>query len=187
MKRTLSVIGALLVATPAFATTINMVPIFQPLSLHGTDGDKVITDIGEALQATVMPTPMVLTGSFPETLVDAINQPHKVPTNNPNYKVPEANLVVLCRLGIAAELSEGGAGLRVRLDVSGLTIPAEIDLTARQVLKLTIVAIRKTLEDYQKLQTSPLEVAIQIEGAEGGKAPLRDLTAKFQLPGGEED
>ncbi|MFD0894645.1 hypothetical protein KBB96_05500 [Luteolibacter ambystomatis] len=184
MKRALSLLAVLVVAAPAFATTINMVPVYQPLSLHGTDSDGVISDIGEALQATVMSTPMVLTGSFPETLVEFISQPHKVPTNNPNYKTPEANLMVLCHLGIAAEMSEGGGTLRVRLDVSKLSIPSDIDLTSRQVLKLTLVAIRKTLEEYQKLQTSVLDVAIQIEGAEGGKEPLRDLSAKIQLAAG---
>jgi len=184
MKRAFSLLTALMMVAPAFGTTINMVPVYQPLSLHGTDSDGVISDIGEALQATVMSTPMVLTGSFPETLVEFISQPHKVPTNNPNYKTPEANLMVLCHLGIAAEMSEGGGTLRVRLDVSKLSIPSDIDLTSRQVLKLTLVAIRKTLEEYQKLQTSVLDVSIQIEGAEGGKEPLRDLSAKIQLPAG---
>ncbi|MGC4017758.1 MAG: hypothetical protein QM755_25055 [Luteolibacter sp.] len=184
MKRVFYALVAVLLAGPSLATTINMVPVYQPLSLHGTDSDGVISDIGEALQATVMSTPMVLTGSFPETLVEFISQPHKVPTNNPNYKTPEANLMVLCHLGIAAEMSEGGGSLRVRLDVSKLSIPPEIDLTSRQVLKLTLVAIRKTLEEYQKQQTSVLDVAIQIEGAESGKEPLRDLAAKIQLAAG---
>ena len=40
------------------ASTIMVVPIFEPLSLHGTDGDGAISEIGEALQASVMPRPM---------------------------------------------------------------------------------------------------------------------------------
>jgi hypothetical protein len=169
----------------AHATTITMVPIFEPLGLHGTDGDEVIAETGEALQATVMPRPMALTGAFPEVLVESIRSPHKIPTNNPNYKVTEANLLVLCRIGLDAALSENG--LRVRLDVSNLSIPQDVDLTSRQVLKLAIVAVRKTLEDYQKLQTSDLHVALEIEGADEGKAPLRDLSAKFVVAAGAEN
>lgn len=176
---------ACLFAAAAHATTITMVPVFEPLGLHGTDGDEVIAETGEALQATVMPRPMALTGAFPEVLVESIRSPHKIPTNNPNYKVTEANLLVLCRIGLDATLSE--SGLRVRLDVSNLSIPQDVDLTSRQVLKLAIVAVRKTLEDYQKLQTSDLHVALEIEGADEGKTPLRDLSAKFVVAAGAEN
>lgn len=48
----------------ASATTITVVPIFEPLSLHGTDGDEAISEIGAALQASVMPRPMALTGAL---------------------------------------------------------------------------------------------------------------------------
>lgn len=184
MKRVFIALGAVAWASLAPATTITMVPIYEPLSLHGTDVDEVISDTGEALQATVMARPMALTGSFPETLVESIRSPHKIPTNNPNYKVDEANLLVICRVGLTAELMENGTGLRVRLDVSKLKIPEEVDLTSRQLLKLSIVAIRKTLEEYQKFQTSGLNVSIEIEGVDEGKSSLRDLSAKILLPGG---
>jgi hypothetical protein len=168
-----------LVYGTAGATTITMVPVFEPLSLHGTDGDEVITDIGEALQACVMSRPMALTGAFPETLVQAIRSPHLPPTNNPNYKIRETNLLVICNIGIRAELTTDG--LQVNLDVSELSIPPDVDLTARQILKLAIVALRKTLEEYQKPQTHPLTVTLIIEGAEEGKAGLRDLNSKFTI------
>jgi hypothetical protein len=182
MKKGLLTLAGLAFASLASATTITMVPIYEPLSLHGTDVDEVISDTGEALQATVMARPKALTGAFPETLVDSIGTPHKIPTNNPNYKVQEANLLVICRIGLEAELSADG--LHVRLDVSKLSIPAEVDLTSRQVLKLAIVAVRKTLEEYQKPQTSGLTVFIEIIGVDEGKATLTDLSARIQLPGG---
>lgn len=185
MKRGYIALGALLWASLASATTITIVPIYEPLSLHGTDVDEVISDTGEALQATVMARPMALTGAFPETLVESIRSPHRIPTNNPNYKVDEANLLVICRVGLTAELQD--SGLRVRLDVSKLQIPEAVDLTSRQLLKLSIVAIRKTLEEYQKFQTAGLHVSIEIEGADEGKASLRDLSAKILLPGGGSD
>lgn len=170
---------ALLAVGPAEATTITVVPIYEPLSLHGTDGDEAIMDIGEALQASVMARPMALTGAFPEVLIDSIKSPHQIPTNNPNYKVTEANLLVLCKVDISGKMSQDG--LLVTLDITNLEIPADVDLTSRQVLKLVLIAVRKTLEEYQRPQPQPLVVTVAIEGAVEGKAPLADLGAKFTL------
>jgi hypothetical protein len=177
-----AVFTGLLLVLPVPASTITVVPIFEPLSLHGTDGDAAITDIGEALQASVMPRPMAMTGAFPEVLVDAIRTPHLIPTNNPNYKVQEANLLVLCNVGISGEMVEGT--LTVKLNVAELSIPADVDLTTRQILKLAIIALRKTLDEYQRPQTQPLPVEIIIDGADDAKASLRDLGTKFVI--GEE-
>lgn len=169
-------LGGLLLSGAA-ATTITVVPIFEPLSLHGTDGDEVISEIGETLQATVIQRPMALTGAFPEALVDAIRSPHIIPTNNPNYKVQEANLLVLCNIGISGEMVDNV--LNVRINVSQLAIPPEVDLTARQILKLAVLALRKTLDVYHRPQTQPLSVSLIVEGADDAKAGLRDLATKF--------
>jgi len=162
-----------------YDSTIMVVPIFEPLSLHGTDGDDAISEIGEALQASVMPRPMALTGAFPEALVDAIRSPHLIPTNHPNYKVQEANLLVICNIGIVGKIENGV--LMVRLNVAELTIPPEVDLTTRQILKLTIIALKKTLEEYQRPQTQALPVNLVIEGADESKASLRDLGSEFTI------
>lgn len=162
---------------PLLATTITIVPIFEPISLRGTDGDEAISEIGEALQASVMPRPMALTGAFPENLIDAIRTPHQIPTNNPNYKVQEANLLVLCNVGISGEITDGI--LTVKLNVAELAIPQDVDLTTRQILKLAIIALRKTLDEYQRPQTQPLPVVLIIDGTDDAKASLRDLGCKF--------
>ena len=169
----------LALALPVFATTISVVPIHEPLSMHGTDVDEGITETGEALQATVAARPMALTGAFPEALIEAIRTPHKFPTNNPNYKVEEVNLLVLCNIGIPAETKEDG--LHVVLNVSQLAVPEGVDLTARQVLKLALVAIRKTLDDYQHPQTEPLQVQVAIEGVSDDTASLKDLEMTYKL------
>ncbi len=168
-----------LLAGPAFSSTIMVVPIFEPLSLHGTDGDAAVSDVGEALQASVMPRPMALTGAFPEDLVGAIRSPHLIPSNNPNYKVQETNLLVLCNIGISAEMTE--TGLTVKLDVAELTIPPDVDLTTRQILRLAIIAMRKTLEEYQRPQPRALKVTLSIEGTDEAKASLRDLNAEIVI------
>jgi hypothetical protein len=143
------------------------------------DVDGMIADTGEALQATVIARPMALTGAFPEVLVEAIRTPHKLPTNNPNYKVEEANLLVLCNVNISAELTD--EGLLVNIDVSQLSIPMEVDLTSRQLLKLSLVALRRTLEEYQRPQSEPLNVIVAITGTSENNASLLDLGVTFTL------
>lgn len=169
------------VVPSAIATTITVMPIFEPITLVGTDGDDAMSDIGEALQASVLSRPMALSGAFPEDLVDAIRSPHLLPTNNENYKVQEVNLLVLCNLGLKAEMVDGV--LQVKFKVAEFAVPEEIDLTSRQILKLTLIALRKTLEDYQRRQTQPLHVNVIVDGAEGEKAPLADLAVQFTVVG----
>ena len=166
----------------AAATTITAVPVFEPLSLHGTDCDEVTSEIGVALQAAVLSRPMALSGAFPEILVDAIRSPHAMPTNNPNYQVKEANLLVLCKVDVSGEMTPGG--LLVRFNLANLAIPPEVDLTTRQVLRLALVALRKTLEAYQAHQGQALKVSVVVEGADEGKAALRELGVKFEVAAG---
>lgn len=177
----LTLAACLVLALPCAATTIMVVPIHEPLSMHGTDGDEAISDIGEALQATVMSRPMALSGAFPEALVEATRTPHPLPTNNPNYEVRETNLFVLCNIGVSADLTE--KALVVSLDIASITIPPEVDLTTRQILRIGIIAIRRTLADYQQPQPNPLRVRVLITGADGNLEPLRDAGVEFTLPG----
>ncbi|BCX49214.1 hypothetical protein HAHE_31220 [Haloferula helveola] len=163
------------------ATTISVVPVFEPLSLHGTDVDEAVSETGEALQATVMSRPMALSGAFPETLIEAVRTPHRLPSNDPNYVVDEANLLVLCRIGISAEMDEDG--ILVQFNVADLAIPQGIDLTVRQVLKLGIVAVRKTVEAYQAPQTDKLKVRVRILGTDEGTDSLRELDCEFEVKG----
>ena len=175
-------LAACLATMPAGeATTIMVVPVFEPLSMHGTDGDEAISDIGEALQATVMSRPMALSGAFPEALVEAMRTPHPLPSNNPNYGVREANLFVLCNIGISATLTE--KGLDVAFEIGSLEIPPEVDLTTRQILRIGLVALRNTLAEYQRPQPNPLNVRLIITGAEGNLEPLRDVGTEFVVPG----
>jgi len=181
--KTSVLVAAIMLSWPVHlgASTIMVVPVFEPLSLHGTDGDEAVSDTGEGLQANVMSRPMALSGANPEMLVEAIRTAHLIPTNNPNYTVKETNLLVLANVGISCEMKP--EGLMARLDVSQLAIPLDVDLTARQILKLCIVAVKRTLEEYQKEQTENLPVSILIDGATEGKSGLKDLAVTFTIKG----
>ena len=169
-------------ATVLGATTLSLVTVFEPVTLRGTDVDDADEEHGEGLQATVIARPMVLSGAFPEVIVEAISMPHELPSNDPGYDVAEANLLVLCQIGIAAEMVDGG--MRATLDVGNLSVPAELGLTEVQVVGLAVSAIRKTLENYQKQQPQPLPVKISISGAEPPREELGKLACEFEIRGG---
>lgn len=161
------------------ATTISVVPIYEPISLHGTDVDDAVSEYGDSLQAAVMARPMALSGAFPEELVTSVATSHRLPTNHANYKVEEVNLLVLCGIGLDARMVDGT--LVVSLDISEIAIPQEISLTVRQVLNLGIEAVRRTLSHYQNPQADGLPVRIRIRGTDESTASLTDLDAEWLL------
>ena len=171
----------LLLAAPTLATTLSVVSVFEPISLHGTDVDDAVSKSGETLQAAVLERPMVLSGALPETIVEAVRTPHAMPSNDPNYVVDEVNLLELCRIGISAEMMDGL--LEVRLDVSRVAIPEQVSVTIRQVLELGFRAVRSTLERYQKPQFEPLKVRFRVVGTDEGTASLKNLDEEFELRG----
>lgn len=161
------------------ATTISVVPIYEPISLHGTDVDDAVSEYGESLQAAVMARPMALSGAFPEELVTSVATPHRLPTNHENYQVREVNLLVLCGIQLDARMID--QTLQVGFDVSELSIPPEIALTVRQVLNLGIEAVRRTLLHYQDPQVQGLAVKIRIHGTDERTASLTDLDDEWLL------
>lgn len=163
------------------ASTIEVVRLYQPLSLHGTDGAGEHQEVDELLQASVMATPYALSGAFPEDLVKAVALPNKLRTNTEGYEVAEVNLVILS--GLTIDVTMEDANLIITLDVSKLSIPEEIDLTTRQILKMTISSIIKTLQGYYSHdeETLTLYCDVEITGTTESNASLADLTQKFTI------
>jgi hypothetical protein len=160
------------------AVTLEVVQLFQPLSLHGTDGVGDEKDDEVPIQATVMSRPMAIAGAIPEDLVKAIATPCKILSNSPAYDVADANLLNLCKLKMVVEMK--GEILTVRFDVTELAIPDDVDVTARQVLRLSISAVRRTLKEYFKHSHDSLEVSIGVTGTNDGNASLKDLAVRFK-------
>jgi hypothetical protein len=172
-----------LLVSSAFATVIEIVPIYQPVSLHGSDiDDEVDVDSGESLQAAIMSVPMALTGDFPEVLVRSVALPLRLQSNNQNYDIAEVNLCQLCGVKIEVEIDDPQE-CKIAIDVSALHLPKEIDLTSRQVVKLVAAAIRRTLTDYNKNQKKDLQVTLAITGTVDTNATLQDLNGQYTVPG----
>lgn len=181
MKFFLAVVVALMAWTPLMAKTISVVTVFEPISMHGTDGGEALSGSDEVFQATVIRRSMVLSGAFPESLIEAIKTPHKLPTNDPEYVVDEVNLLMLCRIGIEAEMRD--EGLLVTFDLSKASIPDEVDATLRQVMRLAIFAVRQTLELYQAPQPDALAVVLRLRGLNEATESLKDLEMSFEISG----
>ena len=136
----------LLVASASLtsATTLEVLRVFQPLSLHGTDVDHEFK--GEAIQAHIFARPMVLSGAMPENLVLAVATPHRMPATF-NYDVNECNLLTLFQVELSGIMLDSGQ-LKVAFNLSKMKAPEGVELPIRTVLKLSIQALKRTLEDY---------------------------------------
>lgn len=163
----------------AGGTTLDVMQVYQPLSLHGTDVDFEFE--GEAIQARVMPRPMVLSGALPEGLVEAIGAAHQMPPV-PNYNVSECNLLRLYGISISGEVT-GETKVSVTLDLSKTRVPKEVDLPVRTIVKLTISALKKTLNANHHPENKPLKVKLSLIGLTRKNASLADLASEFMVGG----
>ena len=92
----------------------------------------------------------------------------------------------LCKIELSAEMKN--TRLLVRLDVSKLELPEELDLTARQVVTLSIVAIEYTLKDYfRNSKDEDLRVSIGVKGTNEGNEALKNLARRLTLGGVRSD
>ena len=182
MRKVFLLLSLLLVIPGALsAITIEVVRLYQPLSLHATDAAGDNESLEEVVQAAVMSRPMAVTGAIPEDLVKAVGEPCKIKSNSPAYTVEEANLLILCNVGLEVDIVE--ERLVVRFDVSRLKIPDDIDLSSRQILRLSITAVRKTLEHYFAQIDEPLEWEVVISGTKDGNKSLKNLASKYKIGG----
>ena len=87
----------------------------------------------------------------------------------------------LCKVTMTVEMK--GGKLLVRFDVSNLEIPEDLDLVARNVVHLSIVAVRRTLRDYFKgiEEEEAFQVSIAVTGTNEGNATLKDLAIRFTV------
>lgn len=169
----------LALVTLAGATTLEVLRVYQPLSLHGTDVDHEFE--GQAIPAQVFARPMVLSGAMPENLIAAIAIPHQMPSTF-NFEVKECNLLVLFNVGVTGIMEDRG-DLTVTFDLSKLKIPKDVELPIRTVLKLSIDALKQTLREYQHPENEAMKVRIKITGTTAKNASLGDLVERFEVKG----
>jgi hypothetical protein len=175
-----SLVLLLLLCSPVLAVTLEVVELYQPLSLHRTDGVGETLGEEEPVQAGVFARPYAVTGAMPEDLVKAVAAPHRIATNSEGYEVEDANLLNLCGVALSSEMKVNR--LLVRFDMGNFKLPEDLDLTARQVVQLSIIAVERTLRSYfRNFKDEVLSVSIGITGTTDGNESLKDLAKRFRL------
>ena len=173
-------VSFLMVWSLAQAITLEVVELHQPLSLHRTDGIGETLGEKDPVQAGVFSRPYAVTGAMPEDLVKAVAAPHRIATNSEGYEVDDANLLNLCGVSLSSEMRVNR--LLVRFNVANLELPGDLDLTARQVIRLSVIAVERTLRAYFRSGNDQvLSVSIGITGTTAGNAGLKDLAKRFRL------
>ena len=171
---------SLLLVGSLSAITKEVIQVFQPVSYHDTDSATEYGVKGELIQAAVIDRSMVLSGAFPEDLVKAVAMPFRLESNNPTYQVKEANLVVLS--GLSLEVTRELDSLEVVIDCSKFKIPEHVELTERQILMMTVEAIRRTVRVYyQEGGYEPFQYQVRLAGLGKEQQGLKDLESEFTV------
>ena len=175
-----SLVLLLLLCSPVLAVTLEVVELYQPLSLHRTDGVGETLGEEDPVQAGVFARPYAVTGAMPEDLVKAVAAPHRIATNSEGYEVEDANLLNLCGVALSSEMKVNR--LLVRFDMGNFKLPEDLDLSARQVIQLSIIAVERTLRSYfRNFKDEVLSVSIGIIGTTDGNQSLKELAKRFRL------
>ena len=169
-----------LLSSPCLAITKEVVRVFSPTSYHDTDSATEYGVKGDLVQAAVTDRPMVLSGAFPEDLAKAVFGPLQLHSNNKSYKVKEANLLVLCQLSFTAKRDDHD--LEMIIDCSQLEIPEVVELTPRQVLSMTVEALRRTLRNYYEGDAHhSFHCHVTLAGLKKANGGLSDLETTFEV------
>ncbi len=143
IKRILALI--LVTSGVAFSSTKSVCRVWQPISLHGTDVSSVLGKESGVDYTVLMSRPVVLSGALPEDLVYAVALKHQLASIG-GYAEKEANLIALSKIKLSAQFNDDG--LLVTVDVSGAAVPKGVEVSLYNVVKLSIEALKMTLEDY---------------------------------------
>ncbi|GAA5494308.1 hypothetical protein Rhal01_00468 [Rubritalea halochordaticola] len=177
MLKTLTVLIA--TALTAFSSTKAVYPVWQPISLHGTDVDGVPGMESGVAFGVVMSRPMVLSGALPEALVCAVGLQHQMQSIG-TYEEKEANLLVLYNISVQPTLND--KGLLIVFDLSKIVTPEDMEVGARDSIKLAVTAIKKTLQAYADAHLrKDLKCAISIEGLGPKNQSFRELGEQFVI------
>ncbi len=163
-------------ASASLASVREVVTVFQALSYHGTDSVEEVD--GELFQAGVQSFPLIVSGAMPEVMVEAIARPHRLPSLG-EYRFKENNLLVLCKIALRAEMKD--KELRVSFDVSKLSLPEEVECSARTVLSMAIKALDQTLRSYAHRSDEKTAYRVEIIGTNDKNESLKNLSRKVEI------
>jgi len=131
-----------------------------------------------------MSRPMVIQGAAPEALLAAVAHPHRLVSlsDQKAYREAEANLLVLCGLKLSTKLESRHCV--VKIDISTIKIPQQLDIQPRELLLLARLAVEKTLELYYSGQAGTMKIDLRIVGIQNNdQLALREIERRYTIVG----
>lgn len=177
IKTAIALLG--MVSLPLFGSTKAVYPVWQPISLHGTDVTSVPGFETDVDFGVVMSRPVIISGALPEALVYAVAVSHKLPSVG-DFVAKENNLLVLFNIKVDPTMTE--EGLSIVFDLSALQIPDDMEVSVRDALKLGVRALKSTLQSYADAHLHKnLPCVINIKGLTAKNQSFRELAERFVI------
>ena len=181
--RVFGIIAALTMSV--MGSTNAVYPVWQPISLHGTDVTSVPGKESNVEFGAVMSRPLVVSGALPEALVYAIALGHEMQSIG-MYDKKECNLLALYNVGVEPTMNEDK--LTVVFDLSKASAPEEMEVNLRGTIVLGIEALKLTLAHYAEAHLhKDITCVIRVEGLTEKNQTYRNLGEKFVVRAPEEE
>lgn len=155
MKNFTASIAAVFFLLFAFATSVlgselRLTSVVQPLYLHGSESDSVIS---------FTQVPHVTFQADPEWRFPAIATPFIPPTSG-TKPATDVNLVSLYRIAISVDSNDDGKKLTVTIDATKAVLPEGYPFTIEQVIDAAATCV-KTMYPPRPLDEGTLEITIK--------------------------
>ncbi len=153
-KRIASIVAALsllLALAPVVSgSALSLTTVTQPLYLHGTESDVVIS---------FTQVPYVTFHADPEWRFPAIATPFIPPTSGP-APATDVNLVSLYRIALRVDTNDDGTKLTVTIDATKAVLPEGYPFSIEQVIDATVTCV-KMMYPHRPLDEVKLDIAIK--------------------------
>jgi hypothetical protein len=157
----------------------DIVSIFQPLSLLGTELEAYPLGKNESVYADVLATSTIVSSAYPEAIVQAIALPHHF-YNAPEGFPAESNLIILS--GGHLDAAWGEARHSITIDFSKASVK-DLGVTLKQLCRLTLLCLSRSL---QQKSSDGKPFTLNWKLPSGHQGLLTDLPATLTLKSAEQ-
>ncbi len=162
----------LILLSPELRAERNIVQIFLPVSLSGTELDADPLGTGESMGAMILARPALIGGAYPENIIAAICLPLQLGGGNNNFP-DESNLLVIIGAKISAAHGIQNEPHQITVDFTKVNRKENSDSSISQALRLTAECLKRTISqnksgrEFQIAWLVPLDFSIKGLGLPG--------------------
>ena len=161
-----------ILVSPELRAERNIVQIFLPVSLAGTELDADPLETGESMGAIILARPALIGGAYPEGLIAAICRPLQLGRGDNNFP-DESNLLILIGAKISAEHGIQNEPHQITVDFTKINREQNSDSSISQALRLTAECLKRTIaqnkssREFQIAWLVPVDFSIEGLGLPG--------------------